>query len=1191
MAQETLIISEFLAANRGGLVDADGDDSDWIEVYNAGAAALSTTGWSLTDDPIRLGKWPLPDIELGSGEFLIVFASGKDRSTPGEELHTNFKLSGNGEFLALVKPDGQSIATQFRPRYPPQFPHASFGRRMQINSTEFIGRGTELAMFVPSNETLGDTWIDPTFEDGSWSRVTSPIGYDTRATPTLADFIETDVFDALFQQSATVYLRYNFQVDDPTALETLLLRIRYDDGFVAYLNGNEIARQNAPNSLTWFSTAATDRDDPDVLEIEMVNLSDRLSEIRTGDNVLAVHMLNRTPINADLLFWIELEGRAVQSIEPGFEYSSIPSPTWANDPGFPGVASPPTFSITSSTLEAPTMLTLSTASPTAAIRFTTDDTEVTERSPLYSEPLILDGTRAVRARVFADGLVPSLPAEQFYVFLDPSMAEFSTNLPIIIISTQNAAIREAPDSAAHLAVIDGASDRNHPSDPLQFSGDLGIRVRGNSSLERPKKSFALETHDVGGNDRDVALLGMPAESDWVLYGAYNFDLTMLHNALMYELSNQVGRYAVRTKFCEVFINGGNAAVSRQDYVGVYSFMEKIKRGPQRVDVEQLFPSAMTEPMISGGYIFKMDDADPGDLGFMVNGQRVLYVDPKESDILGLTPQVEFVQNHFDSFIASLDAPDTIDPDVPIKNKSYAQFIDPDSWIDYHILNVFAKNVDGLQFSVYMFKPRNGPLSMGPLWDLDRALDSTDPRDNNPIGWNTGNRDYFTFGWWGPLFTDPVFSERHGERWLELRERVFRTRNLTATLDRMADEIAEAQARNFERWPDLVNNSPRLRERGWKGEVAHLREWLVLRAQWIDTQFLAVPEFSHPSQLVEPGFTFTISHPIDEPERGQIVYTLNGSDPRGPDGEPIADAILYSGESISVTENMRVNARIFSDGAWGDLGERGYVTALTPLVITEVHFNPLFEPGFRVSELEFVEIQNIGDEPISITGAAIGTRPAIEFTGEDITGSDLTVLQPGEYVVVIKDLEAFSARYDTTRIKIVGEWTPSNSSLTNAGQELVLFGPFSEELLRFQYSGDWYPSANGGGNSLVIVDPQAPRESWNEASSWRPSTDVHGSPGRADLQPGNQQHPSDLTQDGRLTLLDGIALARHLFLGVSNLPCATSSGNNTLLDANGDSSVNVVDIIHVLLYLFDRGDPPVGGVSCVSIGGCPTGCSQ
>ena len=104
------VISEFVALNQTSLRDANGESSDWIELVNASATATNLAGWHLTDDATRPAKWTFPDTPLGPGEFLVVFASGKNRAVAGQELHTNFRLSNEGEYLALTRPENALLA-------------------------------------------------------------------------------------------------------------------------------------------------------------------------------------------------------------------------------------------------------------------------------------------------------------------------------------------------------------------------------------------------------------------------------------------------------------------------------------------------------------------------------------------------------------------------------------------------------------------------------------------------------------------------------------------------------------------------------------------------------------------------------------------------------------------------------------------------------------------------------------------------------------------------------------------------------------------------------------------------------------------------------------------------------------------------------------------------------------------------
>ena len=119
-ARADVIISEFLANNNTGLTDEDGTTADWVELFNDGAATVNLAGWRLTDDSGNSSKWIFPAVDLAPNGFLIVFASAKNRVNPAANLHTNFKLSANGGYLALIRQDG-SPSSVFNP-YPAQYP-------------------------------------------------------------------------------------------------------------------------------------------------------------------------------------------------------------------------------------------------------------------------------------------------------------------------------------------------------------------------------------------------------------------------------------------------------------------------------------------------------------------------------------------------------------------------------------------------------------------------------------------------------------------------------------------------------------------------------------------------------------------------------------------------------------------------------------------------------------------------------------------------------------------------------------------------------------------------------------------------------------------------------------------------------------------------------------------------------------
>jgi hypothetical protein len=172
-------ITEFMAANTRTLADEDGQYSDWIELQNLGTDFVNLEGWFLTDTPANLRKWSFPATNLGPGQFLVVFASGKDKRVPGAPLHTNFRLDAPGEYLALVWPDGNTIASEFAPRYPIQISDVSYGYGVEQTHFTLVPTNAVVHALVPGDGSLGDAWTLPEFDDRTWLSGTGGVGYDT----------------------------------------------------------------------------------------------------------------------------------------------------------------------------------------------------------------------------------------------------------------------------------------------------------------------------------------------------------------------------------------------------------------------------------------------------------------------------------------------------------------------------------------------------------------------------------------------------------------------------------------------------------------------------------------------------------------------------------------------------------------------------------------------------------------------------------------------------------------------------------------------------------------------------------------------------------------------------------------------------------------------------------------------------
>ena len=171
-------LTEFMAGNTQTLVDEDGDTSDWIEIQNTTATEVNLLDWALSDSAGNAAKWLFPATNMAPGSFLVVFASGKDRRVPGAQLHTNFKLNGAGEYLALFRPDG-TAATELSPAYPAQFPDVSYGLAMQVETAVLVASNAAMLYHVPLGAADAADWTQPGFTSVGWQAGTNGVGYET----------------------------------------------------------------------------------------------------------------------------------------------------------------------------------------------------------------------------------------------------------------------------------------------------------------------------------------------------------------------------------------------------------------------------------------------------------------------------------------------------------------------------------------------------------------------------------------------------------------------------------------------------------------------------------------------------------------------------------------------------------------------------------------------------------------------------------------------------------------------------------------------------------------------------------------------------------------------------------------------------------------------------------------------------
>ena len=407
-----------------------------------------------------------------------------------------------------------------------------------------------------------------------------------------------------------------------------------------------------------------------------------------------------------------------------------------------------------------------------------------------------------------------------------------SNLPIVVIETDGGVnIPDEPKVLGTMKIIwhqDGSrnymSDIDNP-DLLNYNGRIGIEMRGSSSQTMlNKKPYALETReDDGISNRNVSILGMPAENDWVL-NSLAFDQTGMRDVLAYELSNRLGQYASRSVYCEVVING--------DYKGLYVFMEKIKPDKNRVNIEEMDPTCNNYPEVTGGYITKADKTTGGDpvawtmQGYgsgswwgWGNSTDFIHHYPKPSDITN--PQNNYIHGVFTNLASVANEHNTS------STTGIPSVIDIPSFVDFMIMAEYTSNVDVYSLSTFFHKDRCGKLRAGPIWDYNLAFgyDAFGNRSHYDV-WQFDNEDNTGPRFWKDLYNTDVFRCYLAKRWFELTEpgQPLNYDFVCNRIDEIDALIAEAIPRDNQRWHQMQQHAQ---------YVNDMKTWLQQRINWLN----------------------------------------------------------------------------------------------------------------------------------------------------------------------------------------------------------------------------------------------------------------------------------------------------------------------------------------------------------------------
>lgn len=1108
-AEPVLVLSEIMAANNGPVRDEDGDASDWIEVHNPGTAAVSLAGWHLTDDPINPGKWTFPATNLAPGGFLLVFASGKDRALAGEPLHTSFALDSSGEFLGLVKPDGVRIAHAYSPKFPPQISQASYGMEILVATNTFVQPGAAAKWRVPQAGDGISGWAESNFNDASWSIGTLSLGYGgepvtaSAAPSKSAPFLDagdygTDIGTEMKNVNSSVLVRIPFIIpeEEMPELDSLTLSVKYADGFVAYLNGHEIARRNAPASLDWNSTAVTNRALAEVAVAEAIDVTPFLSALQEGANVLAIQGLNASATNTHFLLAPSLLGQKVQ-LGPD-RYFAAPTPSAPNGGGALGLVADTKFSVNRGFYQAPIAVEISCATPGAEIRFTTNGTEPGMLSgTLYSAPISINDTTVIRAVASKPGWLPSDVDTHTYVFLENVLTQntssatnrgFPASWPGVsadyamdpaVVNTNLDAMVPALRALPSVFITSSVSNLFNSTagiyaNPLQsgpaweravsvemidtnglteFQENAGLRIQGGiyfrSFSMTQKKSFRVLFksvygapklkcdlfHEPGSAKEFDGFVLRAGANDGYAWGEGGTTVQFTRDEFGRRLQLAMGNPAPRGLFVHLYLNGL--------YWGLYNLVER--------------PNEDFSATYLGGEPEEWDACSGGEFK---NGGPAAFNRWNE-----FTFKTSSVKTYADYQALQGNNPDGS------RNPALPPYFNKANYLDYMILNMWAGNWDWPNKNFWFgYSTNSGAGYQFYTWDFENVIGNN--RSRSPLDMVSPRAS--VAGQWVGI--PHARLKGYSEYQLDFADRVQRlffggglltSQVLTNRYRQLADRLDPAILAESARWGD-DNHRPAYGMKEWRAE----RDWILTnylprRADIVLNQFragllypsVAAPVFNQWGGAVADGFQATLTHTN---AAGTIYYTLDGSDPRQPGtGDVSGSAIPYENEQpIVVHAPTLIRARVQNGVAWSAVAEAMFYPPrdLSRLALTELMYHAPDAGLTSGSEFEFLELMNTGTNVLDLSGLTFTEGLTFTFTRG-------TTLEPGAFCVLVGNPAAFAQQYPG--IPIAGT---ISGNLDNGGETLTLADPFGEKVISVRYEDQppWPAAADGTGLSLQRI---------------------------------------------------------------------------------------------------------------------------
>lgn len=792
-------INEFLVRNRTSLFDEDGDLYEWIEFYNSGDQAVNLEGYWLSDKANNPYKWRFPEVVIEPDQYLVVFASGKNRRDPdGQYLHTTYGLNDRDDELTFKTPEGKVIEVI---PVRDQFTDVSYGRDPEnINHWLYFPNPTPGEV----NHTMGyKTLVGlPPVEEG----VLHIKEVMAENLTTIADE------DGDFSDWIEIYNSGNQAIN----LKGFGLSDDQDNPFRWIFPDVSIA----PGEYLLVFASRKDRRDPDH---GYLHTNYRIQA--TGETVLLTHPTGQVldQLHTGKLLPDISIGRLPGSSIAGRYLFSNPTPGQPNDPAsaYEGYAAAPRVNPHDSFFDGPVTVTLEASSPDAEIRYTLDGSEpssefsrfsgllwITDstrlRTPAYREgklytgPIEITETTVLRARVYEAGKMPSPTVSRtFYIQTEHELPVMSVMVDPDDLFDPIRGIFMRGTGGSDVFPFKGANfwqsielpahfEFYETDGTLGFEFDLGFRIAGQYSRAEPQKSFNLFARNIYGYN----------EFKYPFFPDFYPEKPLANKAITLRTSGQDWRY---TKIRDIFMTsllkdtGLDYQAHRQavlyingEYWGIYSIRERINEhflhynhgvDPDRVDLLQ-----------GNGWVRSGSNTDYFD---MLNyARRNNLADPE----------------HYAHMKTRMDVT---------------------NYIDYWVAQIYFAHLDSANIRFWREQSPEGKWRWI-TFDLDWAFWSTNYTHNtirfvtNPVG--TGYARALNTDLINNLLDNPDFRDKFIERLAYHLNHTFETSKVLDCINHLAGNIESEMPRHLERWGGTMEY--------WNNQVDILRTFAENRHRYL-----------------------------------------------------------------------------------------------------------------------------------------------------------------------------------------------------------------------------------------------------------------------------------------------------------------------------------------------------------------------